>query len=73
MQICKSYERLYGRGFVTPNIHLHAHLAECMFDYGPIYSFWLFSFERYNGLLGNMPTNRKNIELQFMNRFCRES
>ena len=73
MQFCTKFERLYGKQAVTPNMHLHGHLAECMLDYGPIYSFWLFSFERYNGLLGNMPTNKKSIEIQFMNRFCRES
>ena len=73
IQFCKDVEILYGSQAVTPNMHLHGHLAECMLDYGPIYSFWLFSFERYNGLLGSIPTNKKGIEIQFMNRFVRES
>lgn len=73
LQFCTSFERIFGKQAVTPNIHLHCHLVECMKDYGPIYSFWLFSFERYNGMLGNIPTNRKSIEIQFMNRFTRES
>lgn len=62
-------EQLYDQKFITPNMHLHGHLCECMNDYGPIHGFWLFSFERYNGLLGMYNTNRKNIETQIMERF----
>ncbi len=29
------------------NIHMHAHLVECVREFGPISSFWCFSFERY--------------------------
>ena len=35
----------------------------------PSHIFWLFSFERYNGLLGNQPNNNHAIELQLLNRF----
>ena len=48
---------LYGNRAITPNMHLHCHIAECVKDFGPIYGFWLFSFERYNGILGSYPTN----------------
>jgi hypothetical protein len=48
---------------------LHTHVVDCIKDYGPVYSFWLFSFERYNGLLGNFRTNQRSIELQLMRRF----
>ena len=30
-----------------------------MLDFGPVQEFWLFSFERYNGLLGKQPTNNR--------------
>ena len=53
-------------------MHLHAHLADCIKDYGSIYGYWLFSFERYNGTLGNFPTNKKCISEQLM-RFIYES
>lgn len=72
-QFCTTFEVLYGRERVTPNMHLHLHLKDCILDYGPIYSFWLFSFERYNGLLGSFPNNKKEIELQVMNRFSRDN
>ena len=54
---------------VKPNMHLHAHLKECILDYGPLYGFWAFSFERYNGLLGNFHTNNKNPDVQIIRKF----
>ena len=69
----KKFEQLYGSDFVTPNMHLHGHLQDCIFDYGPVYSFWLFSFERENGILGSYKTNKKNIEVQLMKRCLKES
>ena len=53
----------------TPNIHLHLHLHDCILDYGPVYSFWCFAFERYNGLLGSFPVNSRQIEPQIMKKF----
>ena len=47
----------------------HGHLKECVLDYGPVYSFWLFSFERLNGILGSYHTNSHDISLQLMRRF----
>lgn len=73
IKFCKGCESLYGKDVITPNMHLHCHLMNCTLDYGPIYSFWCFSFERYNGLLGNYPTNKRDIEIQLMKRFYRDS
>ena len=36
MQFCRKFETLYGNEAVRPNIHLHAHLADCVRDYGPM-------------------------------------
>ena len=73
LKFCQRFQALYGREAVTPNIHLHAHLLECVKDYGPMCNFWLFSFERFNGLLGHEPTNNRSIELQLVNRFLRDN
>lgn len=54
-------------------MHLHAHIADCMLDCRPVHSFWLYSFERYNGYLGTLPNNNRSIELQLMRRFNRDS
>lgn len=57
LKFCKKVESLYGNRAITPNMHLHCHIAECVKDFGPIYGFRLFSFERYNGILRSHPTN----------------
>ena len=63
LQFCRRFELLYGHEAVTPNIFLHAHLTDCIEDYGPMSTFWLYSFERFNGVLGDEPTNNRSIEL----------
>jgi len=72
IKFCKEFERVYGTDSVTPNMHMHGHLIESIRDFGPVYNFWLFSFERYNGLLGSKPNNKKGIEGQIMKRFLRD-
>ena len=52
-RFCQEFEDIYGKEFCTPNMHLHLHLKRCMMDFGPVYSFWCFSFERFNGVLGS--------------------
>lgn len=68
----EAFEALYGGHKVTPNMHLHTHIADCILDYGPVYSFWLYSFERYNGILGSYTTNQKSIEIQVMRKFLND-
>ena len=41
--------------------------------YDPVYSFWLSSFERLNGMLGSYHTNYHDISLQLMRRFISSS
>ena len=72
LQFCRRTERLFGKSCITPNMHMHAHLCACTEDYGPLHGYWLFPFERYNGILGSMPNNNKSIENQLMSRFIRE-
>jgi len=45
-------ENTYGPEFITSNMHLALHIPDCCRDYGPIYSYWLFPFERLNGYIG---------------------
>ncbi|GBC48616.2 hypothetical protein RIR_v02004224500 [Rhizophagus irregularis DAOM 181602=DAOM 197198] len=44
-------ERTYEPEFITSNIHLALHIPDCCRDYGSIYSFWLFPYERLNGYI----------------------
>ena len=38
-----------------------------------MHSFWIFPFERYNGILEGQPTNNRSIELQLMRRFQKDN
>ena len=62
-----------GSHYITINTHLHLHYSQCLKDYGPCYGYWLFSFERYNGILGKYHTNRKSIEIQLMRTFLNDA
>jgi len=48
---------------------MHCHLHACVKDYGPLNGFWLFAFERYNGILGKIPNNNLSIKVQLTNHF----
>ena len=63
-----TFERLYGRKAVTPNMHLHFHLKECVIDCGPVHAFWCFSSERFNGILGAMQVNGRCVVVQLMRK-----
>ena len=69
MNFCECFLSLYGKSLLTPNIHLHGHLASFIKDFGPVYSFWLFPYERLNGILGSYHSNSHNISAQSMTRF----
>ena len=62
------FEQLYGKKAVTPNMHLHCHLKECILDCGPVHAFWCFSFEHFDVILGGMQVNGRSVELQLMRK-----
>ena len=68
VEFCRTFESIYGSAMVTPNMHLHIHLVDCILDYGPFHGYWLFGFERMNGVLGSFSTNQRSPEIQFMRK-----
>ncbi|ORX54633.1 hypothetical protein DM01DRAFT_1286778, partial [Hesseltinella vesiculosa] len=69
-QFGKSSVTEYGSTIATINMHLHCHLLDNIKDFGPIYAFWCFGFERYNGRIKKITTNNKDcFELTYMARF----
>ena len=46
----------YGREIIAINMHMHIHLAECILDCGPFYSFWCYAFEQMNGYVSMRTT-----------------
>lgn len=69
LQFCQGFQDLYGEDECTPNMHMHGHLKDCILDVGPIHSFWCFSFERYNGILENMPKSWHSPEITLAEKF----
>ena len=72
VKFCEEATEYFGKPICTPNMHLHLHIKECALDFGPIYGYWCFPFERYNGMLGNYSTNKKDIENQIGRKFAQE-
>ena len=68
-QFCIKFIDAYGHEHFTPNMHMHMHLRDCCSDFGSIYAFWCFAFERCNGVLGSFQTNNRCIESQIMKKF----
>ena len=73
LKFCCRTEYLFGKHIITPNMHMSCHIRECILDYGPLNNFWLFSFERFNGILGTLPNNNRSIEVQMMRRFLSDT
>lgn len=69
LHFCRRTERMFGKKVITPNMHMSCHLRECILDFGPMNHFCLFAFERFNGILGQLPTNNRSVEVQMMKRF----
>lgn len=66
IEFCTTFQNLYGKENLNMNLHLHGHLKECLLDFGPVYAFWLFGFERFDGILESYKTNCRDIPIQLM-------
>ena len=69
LEFCSTFEHLYSKQACTPNMHMHCHLMECILNYGPASAFWLYPFERYNGVMQSFVGNWMMPEMQMMKRF----
>lgn len=69
VQFNSTFQELHGSGDCTINMHLHCHLKETVLNFGPIYSFWCFPYEWYNGILRSYSTNNHSINIQVMRKF----
>ncbi|CAB4431022.1 unnamed protein product [Rhizophagus irregularis] len=66
LTMVKLIEQNYGPEKISPNLHLCLHICHCALDYGPLYAFWCFSYERMNGLLGSYHTSNRKIEPELL-------
>ena len=67
----KIFQLLFGDAACVPNMHFACHIPDSLLRFGPAAGFWLFSFERYNGILGEANLNHKAITQQLMRHFLR--
>lgn len=61
---------------IKPNHHWCTHVFDQIKDYGPVYGFWSFTYERLNKVLKSYHTNNHGggeIEVSFFRAFTRES
>ena len=72
VKMVKIIKQYYGQEKIMPNLHLSLHLCECANNYGLLYAFWCFSFERMNGMLGTLPNSHRNIEQELMRRLLND-
>ena len=66
---CNTFQNLLGADHCTPNMHMHLHILSCIENHGPIYGFWCYSFERFNGIMGNFHTNNHALTITLMKKF----
>ncbi|RHZ79784.1 hypothetical protein Glove_140g43 [Diversispora epigaea] len=59
-------EKKYERNVITPNLHLSLYLSTCLHDFGPLYAFWYFSFEKMNEIFGSLFNSHRQIEPELM-------
>lgn len=60
---------------IKPNNHWIIHIFDLVRDYGPIYHFWSFLFERLNKVLKSYSTNNHangELEVSFFRAFERD-
>ena len=69
LNFCKGFQQLYGKLAFTPNMNLCCHIKDSRLDFRPVYAFWLFFFERYNGKMASNVTNNRSVENQYMRKF----
>lgn len=65
-QFCSSFEELYGRRFMTLNIHNLLHLPNCVRNLGPLWTSSCFSFEDVNGKLLRLIHGTQGVEEQII-------
>ena len=67
----EQFTKLYGKRYVSYNIHHLRHLVECVRKYGPLESFSAFRFENYLGWMKKL-IRKGDQPLQQLMRRCAE-
>ena len=68
-QFCCKFEQLYGRRYMSANIHLLLHLTQCVRELGPLWVYSCFCFESQNGILKSLVYGTQHVEKQIISSF----
>ncbi|XP_033122015.1 uncharacterized protein LOC117121027 [Anneissia japonica] len=73
MKFVLDAEEIYGKEYITYNMHLLTHMADSVRNWGPLWSISCFAFESMNHKLGKMISGTQHIEKQIAHKFllCR--
>lgn len=66
------YQNIYGIENMNMNVHLMEHLCDCVENFGPLWSYSLFAFESYNGILKNYVVSNNDVLHQIATRYVIE-
>lgn len=64
-----NYQDYYGEVSMTMNVHQILHLVDCVRNFGPLWTFSMFPFESYNGLLKSFIVAPTDILHQIATRY----
>ena len=67
-QFCLEAHAYFGPQFCTFNMHLLLHAADCVRNWGPLWSYSLFQFENANGVLTRLFNGTSKICMQIVNK-----
>ncbi|KAG1443698.1 hypothetical protein G6F56_010576 [Rhizopus delemar] len=74
LKFCSQMAGIFAVHKLMSNMHFHMHLFQGILDIGPVYGYWLYNFETYNGDIKLANTNRKGaIERTFAQVFLKKS
>lgn len=65
----REYQRYYGKINMTMNVHSLLHLVDCVRNFGPMWTFSMFTFESYNALLKSFVVAPTDVLHQIMVRY----
>ena len=69
-KFCSQFETLYGRRYMTANVHNLLHLADCIRELGPLWAYSCFHFESQNGALKSLVHGTQQVAKQIMASFA---
>lgn len=65
-----TYQTYYGKTSMTMNVHCLLHLADCVENMGPLWSFSMFCFESFNNRLKQFGKNSNNVVNQIAEKIA---